>query len=102
MKWEQLRSLVKHGQLEQQPWPGLPDGGQHRDNFSPSALALEARPAGGSRGRRGGRRGKGRDGVRGTWMSKGSGKVDSGEAATGGKVEGGFASMGPDRKKLCH
>ena len=61
-----------------------------------------ARPAGGRRGRRGGRRGKGRDGVGGTWMSKGAGKVDSGEAATSGKVEGGFASMGPDRKKLCH
>ena len=46
MKWEQLRSLVKHGQLEQQPRPGLPDGGQHADNFSPSALALDGEAGG--------------------------------------------------------
>ena len=46
MKWEQLRSLVKLGQLEQQPRPGLPDGGQHGDDVSPSALALDGEAGG--------------------------------------------------------
>ena len=54
------------------------------------------------RGMRGGGRGEGRGGVGSTWVSKGAGKIDSGEAVTCRKVEGGFASMGPDRKKLCH
>ena len=61
-----------------------------------------ARPAGARKGRRGSGRGEGRDGVGGTRVTKGAGKVDSGEAATGRKVEEGFAFMCPDRKKLCH
>ena len=57
-------------------------------------------PAGGRRGRRGSGRGEDRDGVRGTRVTKGAGKVDSGEATTGKKVERGFAFMYPDRNKL--
>ena len=54
------------------------------------------------RGRRGGRRGEGRDGMGGTWVSKGAVETNGDKAVTSGEVEGGFASMGPDRKKLCH
>ena len=54
------------------------------------------------RGRRGGRRGEGRDGMGGTWVSKGAVETNGDKAVTSGEVEGGFTSMGPDRKKLCH
>ena len=54
------------------------------------------------RGRRGGGRGEGRYGMRGTWVSEGAVKTDGGEASAGGEAEGGFTSIGPDRKKLCH
>jgi hypothetical protein len=40
--------------------------------------------------------------VGGTWVSKGAIETYGDDAVTCGKVEGGFASMGPDRKKLCH
>ena len=59
------------------------------------------RPASSRRGRRRGR-GEGRDGMRGTWVStKGSVETNIDKAVTGGELELGFASMGPDRKKLC-
>jgi hypothetical protein len=66
-----------------------------------------ARPARGRRGgrregRRGRRRGEGRDGVGGTWVSKGAVETNCDKTITGGEVECGFASMGPDREKLCH
>ena len=46
--------------------------------FLPFRWPSMARPAGRIRGRKGGRRGEGRDGIGGTWVSKGAGKVDSG------------------------
>ena len=59
-----------------------------------------ARPASSRRGRRGGGRGEDRDGVGGTWVSyKGAVETNSDKAVTGGEVEQGFASMGPDRRK---
>ena len=50
LKWTSLRQLLSLEKLEQflsletleqQPRPGLPGGGQHGDNFSPSPLALD-------------------------------------------------------------
>ena len=46
--------------------------------------------------------GGGRDGVGGTWVSKGAVETNGDKTITGGEVESGFASMGPDREKLCH
>ena len=53
-------------------------------------------------GRRGRRRGEGRDGVGGTWVSKGAVETNGDKSITCGEVESGFASMGPDREKLGH
>ena len=45
-KLEQFLSLETLEQLEQQPRPGLPGGGQHGDDFSPSPLALDGEAGG--------------------------------------------------------
>ena len=77
----------------------------------PLGWPTKARPASSRRGRSGREevggegkgRGEGRDGLRGTWVSsKGAVETNSDKAITGGEVEQGFASMGPDRKKLFY
>ena len=44
----------------------------------------------------------GREGVGGTWVTKGAVQMDIGHASTGGEVQGGLPTLAPDRDILCY
>ena len=58
------------------------------------------RPTRGREGRGRGSRGR-REGVGGTWRTKGAIESDGGDTVVGGEVKGGLTPSGPDGDKLC-
>ena len=101
VKMQKLMMMRKwHQKLGQLSWQGLPDVGQLVGGFSRLAHGVEVgeEGMGETEQMKEGRR----EGVGGTWMTKGAVESDGGHAVVGGEVEGGLAPHGPDRYKVCH